>query len=71
MANVVEAAKELGLGGKYDAYSLVKCCCLFLVGAFIGVGLAFCGILPFHLLGVWIFLMVVLICCCLGGYFGC
>ncbi|WP_031516441.1 hypothetical protein [Desulfofalx alkaliphila] len=63
MANVVEAMKEVGTSSSFGG--LVRCCCLLLAGFIIGVALFFCGLLDWKLLGVWLFLMLAIVCCCM------
>ncbi|MEG6615649.1 hypothetical protein V6C27_04305 [Peptococcaceae bacterium 1198_IL3148] len=61
------AYKDFGYGGDYGgADHLSRCCCLLLAGFIIGVALFFCGLLDFKTLGVWLFLMLAIACCC--GY---
>lgn len=64
MANVVEALKDFQ-GKDWNPGFLVRCCCLLLAGFIIGIALFFCGLLDFKLLGVWLFLMLAIACCCM------
>jgi hypothetical protein len=59
------ACKDYGFGGDCGgAGFLAKCCCLLLAGFIIGIALFFCGLLDFKTLGVWLFLMLAIACCC-------
>jgi len=60
MSNVLEGIKEkVATGG-----SLGLCCCLLLALFIIGVALVFCGLLPIHLFGLFLFLSLGIFCCC-------
>ncbi|MCL5290536.1 MAG: hypothetical protein M1489_05865 [Firmicutes bacterium] len=61
MSNVLEGIKE-----KVGGYSgnLGLCCCLLLALFIIGIALVFCGILPVHLLGLYLFSALAIFCCC-------
>ncbi len=63
---VAEAVKEFGVKD-WGPGIWVRCCCLLLAGFIIGIALFFCGLLDWKLLGVWLFLMLAISCCC--GFF--
>ncbi|MDO7788080.1 hypothetical protein [Desulforamulus aquiferis] len=62
MSNVLESIKEKVAGG-YGG-NLGLCCCLLLALFIIGIALVFCGLLPLHLLGLYLFLALAIFCCC-------
>lgn len=62
MSNVLEGIKEK-CGGTWTG-NLGLCCCLLLALFIIGIALVFCGLLPWHLLGLYLFLALAIFCCC-------